>query len=48
MSGKPMTPRVQWARRQAGTSLIEILITMVIALFIMGGVVAAGCITGLA
>jgi type IV pilus assembly protein PilW len=30
---------VQWARRQAGTSLIEILIAMVIALFIMGGVV---------
>ncbi|KHK56145.1 pilus assembly protein [Ralstonia sp. A12] len=39
MSGKPMTPRMRWARRQAGTSLVEILIAMVIALFIMSGVV---------
>jgi len=39
MNAKPMTPRMQRVRKQAGTSLIEILIAMVIALFIMSGVV---------
>jgi len=39
MNAKPMTPRMRLGRRQAGTSLVEILIAMVIALFIMSGVV---------
>lgn len=34
-----MTPRMRWVRGQTGTSLVEILIAMVIALFVMGGVV---------
>lgn len=39
MNAKSMTSRMRSARRQAGTSLVEILIAMVIALFIMSGVV---------
>ncbi|WP_296227887.1 PilW family protein [Ralstonia sp. UBA689] len=39
MTRKPITPRMRWAHRQAGTSLVEILIAMAIALFILGGVV---------
>lgn len=35
-----MMLRARWTRRQAGTSLVEILIAMVIGLFILGGVVA--------
>lgn len=39
MNAKPLTPCMERVRRQAGTSLIEILIAMVIALFVMAGVV---------
>lgn len=39
MSANSMTLRRRSARNQAGTSLVEILIAMVIALFIMSGVV---------
>nr|WP_279196736.1 PilW family protein [Ralstonia mannitolilytica] len=39
MTRKPLTTRMRRTRRQAGTSLIEILIAMVISLFMLSGMV---------